>query len=421
MNQKYAMLPRLLEATVEHALARFPVVVLTGARQTGKSTLAVSPRIGADRLYLTLDDFDVFDRATASPETLVQAAPRLTLDEVQRVPELLRAVKRAVDAERRPGRFLLTGSADLLSLRRVSESLAGRAVFLDLWPMTAAEREGSGRPGPWSSLLAADGAEEALRTATTLRPSATPLREALALGGYPPAALVHDAADRARWFDGYVRSFLEKDLRDLAAIGALADFRRLMRLAALRVGGVLNQSDLARDAALSQPTGHRYLNLLEAAFQIVRIPAFAPGRTVRLVKSPKLYWGDTGLAMHLAGISESGLPGDERLVGCLLENLVLLDILAWRETVAPRPSVYHWRMVVGVEVDFVLEAGRRLLPIEVKATARPRPADAAGLERFLDAHPRTAPFGVLLCGTPRAFRLAPRIVALPIGATAAAG
>ncbi|MBI5500808.1 MAG: ATP-binding protein [Deltaproteobacteria bacterium] len=420
MNQEEKVLPRLLEPTVEHALARFPVVILTGARQAGKSTLAVSPRIGRDRLYLTLDDFDVFDRAAASPETLVQAAPRLTLDEVQRAPDLLRAVKRAVDAERRPGRFLLTGSADLLSLRRVSESLAGRAVFLDLWPMTAAEREGSGRPGPWSALLAAGSAEEALRAAEAMRPPAIPWQAALPLGGYPPAALTRDPGDRARWFDGYVRSFLEKDLRDLAAISAVADFRRLMRLAAPRVGGVLNQSELARDAALSQPTGHRYLNLLEAAFQIVRIPAFAPGRTVRLVKSPKLYWGDTGLAMHLAGISESGLPGDERLVGCLLENLVLLDILAWREAVAPRPAVYHWRTTAGAEVDFVLEAGRRLLPLEVKATERPRPADGAGLERFVDAHPRTAPFGVLLCGTPRALRLAPRVLALPIGSTASA-
>ena len=421
VNGLQKILPRVLEATVAESLARFPVVVLTGARQTGKSTLAMSSAIGRDRLYLTLDDFDVFERAVADPAALIQAAPRLTLDEVQRAPEVLRAVKRAVDVARRPGRFLLTGSADLLSLRRVSESLAGRAVYLDLWPMTLSERRGRGGAGTWSVLLEADGPADALRGLPGGRVPKTDWRAAVAAGGYPPAAFARDAAERSRWFDGYLRAFLEKDLRDLAAVAALADVRRLMRLAALRLGGLLNQSELARDAALSQPTAHRYLNLLDTAFQVVRLPAYARSRSARMVKSPKLYWGDTGLAAHLAGLASGDGRDEGRLLGPLLENLVLLDLLAWRETTSPRPEVYHWRTAAGAEVDFVIEAGGRLLPVEVKTGAHPRPRDAEGLERFLAEHGRDGRFGVLLHGGDQAFPLSQRVVAVPLERMLGAG
>lgn len=200
----------------------------------------------------------------------------------------------------------------------------------------------------------------------------------------------------------------------MASISALVDFRRLMSLAALRLGGVLNQSDLGRDAGLSQPTVHRYLNLLEASYQLIRLPALARSRTTRLVKSPKVYWGDTGLGAFLAGISDAGELRRRTEGGALLENLVLMQILAWRETQLPRPEVYYWRTATGGEVDFVLEARTRLLPIEVKSSVRVRLEDCRGLELFLDQHPRTARVGLLLyCGTEVA-RLTPRVVAAPV-------
>ncbi|HKB16287.1 MAG TPA: ATP-binding protein [Planctomycetota bacterium] len=406
-------LPRLLGRRAREALRRFPVVVITGARQTGKTTLVTLSPLSAGRDFRTFDDLDLLERARRQPDALLEEAPRLTLDEVQRVPELLLAIKRAVDRRRSPGRFLLTGSANLLMMRRVSESLAGRAVYLDLWPMTEAEKEGRPEAARWSALLAARNASVAREALGPGGPLADWAGRTLA-GGYPEVALDRDPSARADWFDGYVRTYLERDLQDVASISALADFRRLMRLAALRIGAVLNQADLARDADLSHPTAHRYLNLLETSFQVVRVPAFARSRTKRLVKSPKLYWGDTGLAAHLAGMATPGQLESSPLAGPLFENLVLAQLLAWRETASPRPEIGFWRTVPGEEVDFVVERGSRLLPIEVKLGSRVSLSDARGLEAFLEEHPGDAPFGMLLYNGAESAFLTRRVLAAPL-------
>lgn len=185
-----------------------------------------------------------------------------------------------------------------------------------------------------------------------------------------------------------MRTYLERDLQQLSSISALPDFRRLMRAAGLRLGQMLNQTELARDVALPQPTVHRYLNLLEVSFLLIRIPAYAVSRTKRLIKTAKLYWGDTGLALHLAG--------DAKPAGPHLENLVLLDLVAWREVRADRAEILYWRTAVGEEVDFVIEAGQSLLPIEVKASSRSHLGDAAGLRAFRREYPKTARRGLLL-------------------------
>ncbi len=412
VNRLSDPLPRTLAPAIATALRRFPVVVLTGARQTGKTTLVTTGPVAKGRTFRTLDDYDVFERALEQPDSLLGGVDRLTIDEVQRAPEILRAIKRDVDRSRAPGKFLLTGSANLLMMRRVSESLAGRAVYLTLWPMTEAEKVGRADSGPWSRWVEAPDARS-LDTPKA-RSSPTDWRVAVLEGGYPVPALAEDPAERAQWFDGYLRTYLERDLQDVASIASLADFRRLMRLAALRVGQMLNQSELARDAALAQATAHRYLNLLETSCQIVRLPAFATSRTKRLVKTPKLYWTDTGLAAHLAGLATGNTRPADEVPGALLENLVLIQMLVWRETVVPRPEIYYWRTQGGLEVDFVIESGRRLLPIEVKASRRIRPADAAGLHAFLDEHPKTAPFGVLLYGGDEVVAMAERVVAIPL-------
>jgi predicted AAA+ superfamily ATPase len=388
-------------------------VVVTGARQTGKTTLVSRPPIGVGRTYLSLDDLDVRERALQEPGALVRESERLTLDEVQRAPNLLHAVKQAVDADRAPGRFLLTGSANLLMMRRISESLAGRAVYLDLWPMTESEKKGRPHPGPWSALVAAQDLEEA-RGAAEPAVGMPDVAARLLAGGYPVAAL-SDPEERAAWFDGYVRTYLERDLQEIATIAALSDFRRLMKLSTHRIGQVLNQADLARDAALAPATAHRYLNLLETSFQIVRIPAYAASRTKRLVKSPKLYWTDTGLAAHLAGIGSEAELASSRAAGALVENLVLTHLLAWRETEARRPEIHFYRTAAGHEVDFAIERGRQVLPIEVKSSRRVSLGDARFLESFLDDHPRAAPFGLVLYGGERVSPLSARVLAVPLG------
>ncbi len=402
-----AVLPRAAAPALERAMRAAPVVVLLGARQTGKTTLVRSlPRL-AGRPYLTLDDFDLRAQAQADPEAVVARAPALVLDEVQRAPDLLVAVKRAVDRDRgrRPGRFVLTGSANLLMLQRIGETLAGRAVYVTLWPFTRRERLGLGRAGAWGDLVRSPFA----RWRDILEAKAGPRedwREAVSLGGFPvPAHELADADTRALWFSGYVQTYLERDLQTLRAVENLADFRRLMRAGCLRLGSLLNQTELGRDVGVSQPQVHRFLNLLEASYLAIRLPGYAANRTKRLIKAPKLYWCDTALALHLAGETAPR--------GAHLENLVLVDLLAWRDVQPRRPEILYWRTAAGQEVDFVIESGKRLVPVEVKAAARVLPADARGLDAFLDEYPDRTDGALLLYDGTDTFPLARRVLAVP--------
>jgi len=382
------VLPRLLHKPLELALRTFPVAVVTGSRQTGKSTLVRSLPKEPQRSYLTLDNLEVLDRARREPEALVRSAERLTLDEVQRSPDLLLAVKRAVDEEKAPGKFLLTGSANLLLMQRISESLAGRAAYLTLWPMTRREQLGAGAAGAWSRLFdSEDRAWGDLLAAESTEPE--DWRALARRGGYPiPSHELEDAETRALWFDGYTRTYLERDLQELSTVTSLVDFRRLMRAACLRLGNLVQQTEMGRDVGLPQSTVHRHLALLETSYQLVRVPAYAVNRTKRLLKTPKLYWCDTGLALHLAGETEPR--------GAHLENLILADLLAWRDSLVPHPEILYWRTVGGEEVDFVIEWKGRVLPIEVKATSQPRLADARGLLAFRAEYPDLSRAGLLL-------------------------
>lgn len=381
-----------------------PAVVVTGARQTGKSTL-VAERVAGKRRYTTLDDLDARDAARRDPESLVGGSAAMTLDEVQREPDLLTSVKRAIDRDRKPGRFLLTGSANLLLMQRVSESLAGRASYLTLWPMTRREQRGEGRAGLWDELFAARDEDWPDLLASGAE-SPVEWRPFARHGGFPsPALELEGARARAIWFDGYVRTYLERDLQDLASISALPDFRRLMKAACLRIGQLVNQTELGRDVSLPQATVHRWLNLLETSYMLVRLPAYAVNRTKRLIKAPKLYWSDPGVAMHLAEWDEPG--------GALLENVVLHDLLAWRDGRLERAELGYWRTASGEEVDLVVETGGRLLPIEIKASARPRLSDATHLRSFRAEYGTKARPGLLLHTGSTIEWLAPDVLAAP--------
>ena len=402
-----ASLPRFASRLLRRALDVSPVVVVMGARQTGKSTLVQSEPFSTDRLYLTLDDPDTHERARRTADELVHSAPRLTLDEVQRQPDLLLAVKRAVDADRprRNGRFILTGSANLLLMRQVSESLAGRATYIHLWPFSRRERLGRGVPGIWSDLLATP-VRGWLELVVSQNDTPEDWRVSIRRSGYPTPALelANDDA-RALWFDGYVRTYLERDLQSLSAVDSLLDFRRLMRAASHRLGGLVNQAEIARDTAIPRATVQRYLNLLETSFQVLRLPAYAVNRTKRLVKSPKIYWSDPALAIWLGSTTD--------LSGTHLENLVLVDLLVWRDGQAPAPEVLFWRTTTDREVDFVIESGDRLLAIEVKATTRPRIRDITGLRLFREEYRDRFAGGLLLHAGSETQWMADGILATP--------
>ncbi len=404
-DQQY--LPRVASRLLERALAASPVVVLMGARQTGKSTLVQSEPFLDDRLYLTLDDLGVRERARMSPDDLVRSAERIILDEVQREPDVLLAVKRAVDEDRprKNGRFVLTGSANLLLMHRVSESLAGRATYVNLWPLTRQERMGHGRAGIWSEFFSASASKWPELVAS--RPAVpASWQDEVRRGGYPTPAMELPSDDAcALWFDGYLRTYLERDLQTVAAISNLVDFRRLMRVACLRLGTLVNQTGLGRDTQVPRATVQRYLNLLEASFQLVRVDAYALSRTKRLVKSPKLYWSDPGLALWLGGADTAS--------GAHLENLVLSDLLVWRDSQIPAPEVLFWRTATDLEVDFVLETRGGLLPVEVKATTSPGFADTRGLRAFREEYRDRFVGGLLLHGGGQTQWMSDEILAVP--------
>ena len=394
---------RAVQAHLDAHLEVMPVVVVTGARQTGKSTLAQRLAPGPRR-FTTLDDLDAFDAAERDPDSLLGGPDPVTLDEIQRAPNLLRAIKRHVDNSRTPGRFLLTGSANLALMTRVSESLAGRASYLTLWPMTRREQLGLGRAGIWEDLLSTpDSAWQEIVAGQT--PHAEDWRVAARRGGFPdPAVHLEADAGRSIWFDGYIQTYLERDLATLSSVASLVDFRRLIRAACLRVGQIANQTETGRDTAIPQPTVHRYLNLLEVSYLLVRLPAYAVNKTKRLIKSPKLYWCDTGLALRIAASDPA--PAH-------LENLVLCDLLVWRDSRPDPAEIAYWRTTTGDEVDFVVETPDALLPIEVKATANPRLRDTVRLRTFRKEYPDKARAGLLLHNGESVEWLAPDVLAAP--------
>ncbi len=400
--------PRLLAAEVQRLMRSFPVVAVTGARQTGKSTLLTRLLQLKGARFETLDDLGALERARLEPDAFLEHDGTLVIDEVQRVPELLLAIKRHVDRRGRMGRFLLSGSANLALLHRVSESLAGRAATVTLHPMTLRERSGEGAAGSWSTLLE--------RPQSLAAAGRAPVDDWVLSTGFPAPALKPGARFRWDWLEAYTRTYLERDLQELSRIDALVDFRRLMRALALRQGRMMNQTELGRDAGLPQPTVHRYLNLLEASWLLHRLPAYAVSRTKRLIKTPRLFVADTGLAASLAGVTTKPQAAEAALRGPLLETLVLTDFLAWQQVAHPRPEIHYWRTATDLEVDFVIEQGGELIALEVKATTSPGLNDAESIRALLEEYGPRARHGVVLHAGEQTLKLADRVWAVPLTA-----
>ena len=365
---------RWMTRQLQAALKALPVVVLTGARQTGKTTLAQA--LPQKRSFVSLDDLGVLGQAQTDPDSLLAFRP-VTVDEVQRAPELLLPIKRQVDRQRKAGDVLLTGSANLLLMGKVAESLAGRAVYLELPPFCPAEwRERPGGLAPLDRLFETDFAldewpqEEGDWPGWLLR------------GGFPPALAAPTDEARKLWFAGYVQTYLERDLRQLSAVSSLPDFQRLMALAANRCARLLNQSDLARDAALPQPTAHRYLNLLEAGCLLVRLTPFTSNPTTGLVKSKKVLWSDCGLAAWLAGIKSQSDLANRLDQGFWLEQALFQTLQSWRSLDPASRKLWFWRDRSGREVDFILEKDGVLVALEIKASQQVSPSDTDGLAAF---------------------------------------
>lgn len=375
------MIERHIRANLLSSLTDTRVVLLNGARQTGKSTLAKNIAGMHAAPYLSLDDPTVLALAKADPDALVtDHAGLVVIDEVQHAPELFRAIKRVVDTDNRPGQFLLTGSANIFLLPRLAESLAGRMEILPLDPLSQSELAGK-----------SDNLIDQLFSEKTWGPGKRVVNrldicERMIAGGFPEAVTRRAGERRAAWFRSYIAALLQRDVRDLANIEKLTDLPKLLGLLAARVGGLMNVAEISRAIDIPHTTLQRYLALLEAAFLFRPLPAWSANLGKRLVKSPKIHLLDTGLVAHLRGTEDAKELGLSPDIGPLLECFAVQEIrkqLAWSRQSA---STWHFRTATGSEVDLLLEApDGRVVGIEVKAAGSVTQNDLKGLRVLSEA------------------------------------
>ncbi len=402
-------LPRLIRDRVLESLADTPVVCLLGPRQVGKTTLA--QRIDPERAYLNLDDGTLLEAARQDPLGFVEGLPeRVTLDEVQRAPELLLAIKSMVDRDRQPGRFLLTGSANLLLLPKAQDSLAGRMEVIYLHPLTEQEKRVSAST-LLGALLEGQLTPRMVADTTPLAPTA----EVLCQGGYPEPN--RRAPHRARqWYRQYLQAIVQRDVRDIAAIQDEDGMLRLMELLAYRTACLLNVSNLSKELGMERATVAKYLGILERLFLIQQLPAWHRNHAKRLIKSPKLHLVDTGLAAALGRLGpEQWLTEAERF-GSLLESHVVEQLIAQASWADQELRFSHYRDKDQVEVDLVIERGQELWGVEVKRAASVQAKDAAGLARLADQAGKGFRGGMLLYTGRHCLKLqVPGCFAVPIG------
>lgn len=357
--------PRWIAEKLRMAAEFSPVIVLSGARQTGKSTLLRNEKPFKDWHYITFDDLDSLALARKRPDEILNISRYMVIDEVQKAPKFLHAVKKAVDKDK-SRRIVLSGSARLILMKKVSESLAGRAVYYDLMPFSFGELKGI-KYDNWLDICIDTGTLPSMNIRDYLydKEVTGTLGTNLFRGFLPPVALLKKEEHISAWWKGYIKTYLERDLRDVSEIANLPDFRKLMELLALRTANILKQSDIARDAGLSQATAGRYINILEETSLIARIRPYSRNISKRLIKAPKVIVTDPGLAAALAGFASSATLS-EQFMGALLESYVYLNLTAKASLMDG--DVMYFRTQGGREreVDFVLEKGRKILGIEVK-------------------------------------------------------
>ncbi len=403
MRHRY--IARALEPVLRQAAIEFPAVVLTGPRQSGKTTL-LKHVFGQSSGYVSLEPPDVRAAAAADPRGFLELhPPPVVFDEVQYAPDLLPYIKEIIDRRRDArGQYFLTGSQNLLLTEQVTESLAGRAAMLRLLPVSHREELAtSPDPLPW---------ERSKTPPPGKRITLPSLWRTLLRGGYPELVAEPDR-DISLWHSSYVQTYLERDVRSLRQVGDLISFQSFLRALAARTGQLLNLADLSRDLGIALNTAKAWLSVLEATFQVIVLRPYHANVGKRLVKTPKVYLTDTGMLCYLAGLKDPDHAAAGPLGGPIFETAVLLEIVKAFLNRGEEPRLYFWRTSAGAEVDLVVETGGKLIPIEVKLSATPQPAMASGIRAFQqDLGEKAGPGFVVHPGQIR-LPLAPKVLALP--------
>ena len=390
MDAKKNIYPRLLLQTLQTALKDTPVVCLLGSRQCGKTTLA--QLLSPDRPLISLDEDAYFQTAKLDPDGFINSLPnRVTIDEIQRVPELLPSIKLAVDRDRKPGRFLLTGSANLLLLPQVTESLAGRMETVFLHPLTEAEKERADG-GFLNGLL-----QRTLQPVISGEPPTelSPLPERMVVGGYPEP-LTRSPQRARQWHRQYLHAIMERDIKDVARVKDAHELIRLLELLALRSAELLNINNLAKDLGLYRGTIEQYLLILERLFLIRRLPAWHNNSAKRLIKAPKIHLVDSGLASTLATLTANDWIKHRDRMGHLLESFAVQQVITQASWTDPDLRFWHYRDKDQVEVDLVITHGQKVWGLEMKASASVNKHDGKGLSRLAAQCGENFQSGILL-------------------------
>jgi len=411
---------RNITAKIEEALADTPVVLLNGARQTGKSTLVewiAASRHPAD--YYTLDNLATLSAVEKDPESFVNHLQKaVIIDEVQKAPGLFPAIKASVDKNRKPGRFLLTGSANILLLPKLSESLAGRMEIISLWPLSQGEidRVNQNQKNLQENFIDCIFKKQ-LNFRLSQKISRDQLLDRILQGGYPEVLTRVTAHRREAWFESYITAVLQRDIREIAHIEGLTVLPRLLSLLAARAAGLLNYAELSRSTGIPHTTLMRYLILLETTFLIYPVLAWSNNFSKRLVKSPKFYLNDTGLMCFLLGMNKSRLHSDLHILGNIFENFVMTELkkqLTWNNT---RANIFHYRTQSGQEVDAVLEnTAGECTGIEIKLTSAVTEKDFKGLKSLAEDLDHKFIRGIILYTGEHLLPFGKNLYAVPISA-----
>lgn len=403
------MYPRLIERRLRNALSDTRVATLTGPRQSGKTTLS-GQIAGAAIPFLTLDDATTLKAATNDPVGFIRGLDRGVIDEVQRAPDVLLAIKASVDADRRPGRFLLTGSANLMTLPRVADSLAGRMETVRLLPLAQAEIRG-GAPAFLETAFAGAAPKP---TAIVI---GNELVDLVLSGGYPEALTRRRWGRRQDWYLDYIDAIVQRDVRDIAQIEQIQQMPKLLRVLAEHSGQLVNYSGFGAPLGMNHVTSQKYTGVFESLFLIRTLQPWYTNALKRLTKTPKLHFLDSGLLAALRDISPARLKRDRTPFGPLLETFILAELLKLASWSDDRYEFSHFRDKDANEVDIVIEDKRgRIVGVEVKASATVSASDFAGMRRLADATGERFACGLILYDHDQVIPFSDRMSAVPISA-----